>query len=90
MTRKPLTPRELVNIKGKLLYNESKGAWSNIKFKRELINEFPQLKEKRSQFSYEILLCKSAEDIEETIKKFVGKVEAVPLLLWLYKDKDEG
>jgi len=89
MEKKTLAPREIVNIKGKLLYNESKQAWSNLKFKRELINEFPQLKEKRSAFSYEIMLCKSQEEIENTIQKFLKKGEAVPLLLWLYKDSKE-
>jgi len=86
MEYKPLTPRKIINVKGKIYYNESKQAWSNIKLKRELINEFPQLKEKRSAFSYEILLCKSQEEIEKTINKFIKKGEAVPLLLWLYKD----
>ena len=75
MDKKSLTPREIVNIKGKLLYNESKQAWSNIRLKRELINEFPQLKEKRSQFSYEMLICKSNEEIERKTKELAKKGE---------------
>jgi len=34
------------------------------------------------------MLCKSQEEIEKTINKFLKKGEAVPLLLWLYKEKE--
>jgi len=86
MEKKPLQPRKIINVKGKIHYNESKQAWSNIKLKRELINEFPQLKEKRSAFSYELTFCRTVEDVNKLIKKFAKTDDAVPLLMFLYKE----
>jgi len=86
MEYKPLTPRKIINVKGKIYYNESKQAWSNIKLKRELINEFPQLKEKRSKFSYELMFCRTAEELDKIIKKFIKTKEIMPMLMFLYKD----
>lgn len=38
-----------------MTYGESNQAWNTIKLKSEFLNEFKQLKEKRSKFSYEII-----------------------------------
>ena len=86
MQTKPLAPRKVINVKGKIHYNESKQAGSNIKLKRELINEFPQLREKRFAFSYGIMFYRTVEDVNKLIKKFAKKDEAVPLLMFLYKE----
>lgn len=86
MEKKPLAPRKIINVKGKLHYNESRQAWSNLLLKNELINEFPALKEKRSAFSYEVMFCRTIEDLKNLIKKYAKDEEIVPLLLWLYKE----
>jgi len=67
-------------------YNESKQAWSNIKLKRELINEFPQLKEKRANFFYELVFCRSYEDFDKTLKELSNGEDVVPMLMFLYKE----
>jgi hypothetical protein len=69
-----------------MYYNESRQAWSNLLLKNELINEFPQLKEKKSAFSYELTFCRTVEELNKTIKRLLKKEGAVPLLLWMYKD----
>jgi len=86
MEKKPLIPRKIINVKGKMLYNESKQAWSNIKLKRELINEFPQLKEKRSNFSYELMFCRTSEDVNKALIELSKKEEVMPMLMLLYKE----
>lgn len=86
MNKKPLTPRKIINVKGKMLYNESKQAWCNIKLKRELINEFPQLREKRSNFSYEMMFCRTADELKEILKKMEGDEEAMPIMMFLWRD----
>ncbi len=86
MENKPLTPRKIINVKGKIHYNESKQAWSNIKLKRELINEFPQLKEKRSNFSYELMFCRTSDDLNKALKELSKKGEIMPMLMFLYKE----
>ena len=86
MEQKPLTPRKIINVKGKIHYNESRQAWSNIKLKRELINEFPQLKEKRGNFSYELMFCRTSEDLDRALKELSKNGEVMPMLMLLYKE----
>jgi len=88
MEKRPLSPRKIINVKGKLHYNESRQAWSNLLLKNELINEFPALKEKRSAFSYELMFCRTIEDLNKLIKKYAKNDEIVPLMLFLYKESD--
>jgi hypothetical protein len=84
---KTLTPRKVIKVKGKVHYSESNQAWNIIKLKSEFLNEFQQLKEKRSKFSYEFVFGRSEKEMIETMKnaKDGGKM---PVLMFLYKDKD--
>jgi len=84
-----LTPTKTVNVEGKIHYNEGNQAWGKIKLKKEIINEFPQLKEKRSAFSYELMFCRTVEDLRIIIKKYAKSDCTVPLMLFLYKEKEE-
>jgi len=85
MEKKPLTPRTIINSEGKVHYSESFQAWNTIKLKKELFNEFPQLKEKRSAFSYKLIYHRDKKELEKTINVLI-KNESAPLLLFLYKE----
>ena len=85
MQSKPLIPRKIINVKGKIHYNENRQAWSNLFLKNEIINEFPQLKEKRSKFGYEMLFFKNSEELNNALKKLKNE-EVMPMLVWLYKE----
>ena len=87
MQSKPLVPRKIINVKGKVHYGESSQAWNILKLKKEMFEEFPQLKEKRSAFSYQLIYPRDIKELEQTIKKILNEnSETIPLLLWLYKD----
>jgi len=86
MKNNTLTPRKIVNSKGKLSYNESSQAWSIIRLKKELINEFPQLSEKRSSLSYHLMYCRDYEGFEKKVKELVKNKEVLPILLFLKKE----
>lgn len=84
---KALTPRSIINILGKLSYSEGAGAWSILRLKKEIIKEFPQLKEKRSKFSYKMKYFRNFYDLENAIKQMKkDKSSVLPLLVWFYKD----
>jgi mannose/fructose/N-acetylgalactosamine-specific phosphotransferase system component IIB len=85
--RQPLVPRKVINVKGRIHYNESNQSWNTIKLKSEFLNEFQQLREKRSKFSYEMILGKTKEEMVKTIKKIVKDKTLTPVLMFLYKDK---
>jgi len=87
-TKKTLVPRTKISSEGKVHYSESFQAWNTLKLKKELFSEFPQLQEKRSKFSYELIYHRNPEEFEKAVKEMVKEGSAVmPLLLKIYKDK---
>jgi len=86
-SRQPLTPRKVINVKGKVHYSESNQAWNTIKLKTEFLNEFQQLKEKRSKFSYEMIFGRTEAEMVEAIKTIIKDKTLMPVLMFLYKDK---
>ncbi len=88
MERKAITPKNLIEIEGKMAYTESIGAWNVLRFKMDLINEFQKLKEKRSKFSYQIIYHRNFDDLEKMIRKLKRNKDTLPFLMFLYEDKE--
>ncbi len=87
MDKKKLIPRKVVDSEGKVAYSESAQAWNVIKLKKELFDEFPKLKEKRSSFSYKLKFFRDQEELERVYQKFKkAKDKVMPMVLFLYKD----
>ena len=85
--KQTLIPRKTINSEGKIAYSESFQAWNTIKLKKELFSEFPQLKEKRANFSYELIYPKDVESFEDFVKEIKKKkIGVMPMLLFLYKE----
>jgi len=83
-----LTPRTKIDSEGKIAYSESFQAWNTLKLKKELFSEFPQLKEKRSKFSYRLTHFRDSKEFEREIKLMVKNGEKImPMLLRIYKEK---
>jgi len=57
-----------------------------LRLKKEIINEFPALKENRYKFSYEMVFGRSEEEIIEVIKKMIRDKNFIPILMFLHKD----
>lgn len=81
--KKALIPREKIESEGKIHYSESFQAWNTIKLKKELFSEFPQLKEKRSKFSYKLCYCRSSDELEKEIK---SREKGTLLVLRIFKE----
>ncbi len=61
-----LTPtKEVLVIEGKISYSESSQAWNVLKIKKDIFNIFPQLKEKRSNFAYHMVVPSSFKEAEQ-------------------------
>ena len=87
MQKNPLTPRKTINSQGKVNYSEGFQAWNVLNLKKELFEEFPQLKQKRAKFCYEIIYHRDVKEFEKAIKEMIkGDKNVMPLLLWIYKD----
>ena len=79
--------RDKLEIKGKLSYLESTHSWSLMNLRKAVIEEFPQLKERVSAFGYKMVLFHEYDNLEKSIKKLKREGEAVPILMWLIKEK---
>jgi len=86
--KRPLVPRNVFEIQGKLSYSESLQAWNTLRFKKELVKEFPQLSEKRSKFSYSLVYYRTLEEFEKAIKQLKEDKTNLPILLFLNKEVD--
>jgi hypothetical protein len=89
--KRPLHPRDVINVEGKLIYCERDQAWNLLRLKKEVLNEFYQLKEMRSKFSYHMVYYRTYEELEKAVKELKKKGElALPFLVFLYKDEEKG
>ena len=80
---------EAIKINGKLFYSEGDQSWNIIRLKKDVLKEFPQLKEKRGSFSYKMVIHRSPEEIKKSISE-VGKDGAIPILLFFCKEKSNS
>ncbi len=80
---------ETLEIKGRISYNEGAQAWNTIRFKKDLLQEFPQLKEKRSAFSYNMALFRSYKMLIKRFKEMQQKDEPLSILLFFCKEHKE-
>ena len=79
----------VINIKGRVLYNDNHHTWNTIRFKKEIVNEFPQLKERRANFSYKMVFYENYDDFEKEFRRLRRNKEPLPILLFLCREKQE-
>lgn len=80
-----LRPWNILNIEGNLAYSDTFHAWNILRFKKEILTEFPQLREKKSQLFYALSFVKTYEDLITYLNKLKKENKPLPLLLWFYK-----
>ena len=74
-------------VKGKLFYDESLRAYTKIRLKRRVLDEFAQLREERG-WNYQIEFHGSCVATMKRIQDAQHKEEGIPLLLFIYPTKD--
>jgi phage regulator Rha-like protein len=89
MERRTLIPRNVIDTTGSIYYDEKSGTWSIIRIKADLVKEFPQLKEKRSKFSYQLTYYRTIKELEKAIRALKNQKDAsLPVMMWLYKERE--
>ncbi|MBW6442292.1 hypothetical protein K0A97_00730 [Patescibacteria group bacterium] len=78
----------IVKIKGKIHYSEGAQSWNIIRLKKEILYEFPELKEKSSNFGYTMIIPKSKESFKELLSEIEQK--ALPIFLFLNKSLNQN
>lgn len=82
-----LEPKQTIKINGKLSYRESYQSWNVFQLKKEIIDLFPQLKEKQGTFGYDMYYSRSFKDSRKIMDE-LEKKGVVPILLLLGKVKE--
>mgnify|MGYP007070636376 CR=1 FL=1 len=84
-----LRPRkERIEVAGRISYQESTHSWCQLKLRKSITAEFPQLKERASSFGYKMIFFQEYNRLEKFIRKLKKEGEVVPILMWLVREKN--
>ena len=86
-TLKP-KPKPLI-VKGKVSYNENSRAKNVIRLKKEVVDEFSDLKDFKRDIGYKLEYHRNFR----TLEKRIGELKnngAMPFLLFLYEEKEKA
>lgn len=77
---------DVLDIMGHVAYDGNYGAWNTIRLKKEVLQEFPQLKEKTAKIRYKLLFYKDYDEFIAAVTKMKENNEPLPILLYFYKE----
>ncbi len=83
-----LKPKDTINVNGAISYKERLGAFGLIQIRKQIIDVFPQLREKRGQFGYTMIYNASTKELKK-IMDDLEKKDLVPILLLLGRVKEK-
>ena len=75
-----------LEITGKVSYHESVHAWNTIRFKKPVLDMFPQLRNKSSIIKFKLEFSGSYDELIRRIVELKEKKEGIPLLLYLLQE----
>ena len=78
--------RETLEILGKLSYGEGTRSWNTIRFKQDILKEFPQLKQRRERFGYKMIMYRTYKELLKKLKKMEEEKEVIPIFLYLVRE----
>lgn len=79
--------RKEINAKGKMYYQAEDHAWNLLRIRKEILNEFKQLKERMSRFTYNMLFYSEWNELEKAMRKFKREGLPPPIFIWFVKEK---
>jgi len=83
--------KETVEIKGKLFYSDSDQAWNLIRIKKELLHEFPHLKEKDIEgLVYYMKLYRNYGELKQFVESLEKSSATIPIVLFIGQEKLQG
>jgi len=70
-------------ITGKISYHLPSRAWTILRFKKEFLKQFPELKTRMGEFEYELIPFLYWEALMSYLEKARKNGQVPPNLLWL-------
>lgn len=75
-----------LEITGKVSYHENAQAWNTIRFKKPILDIFPQLRNKSSIIRFKLEFSNSYDEMIRRIVELKKREEGIPLLLYLFQE----
>ena len=75
-----------LEVTGKVSYHENVQAWNTIRFKKPILDMFPQLRNKSSIIKFKLEFSNSYDEMIRRIVELKEKKEGVPLLLYIFQE----
>jgi len=79
---------DTITIKGNLFYHESGKGWNTLRLKKEVLHEFPDLRDKKNKCIYVMKVYKNPQDLKNEISKIDKKSLFLPIILYLGKERE--
>lgn len=84
-----LQSRDTTQVNGMLCYKERLRAWNIIHLRKEILNLFPELRQRREKFGYTMYYNRSFKEVRKIVDG-LEKNGSVPILLLLGKVKESN
>jgi hypothetical protein len=84
-----IVPRSIIKSRGKMYYKEANRAWCFLRLRKEILDEFDELREKYCNFSYDVVYYETYEELEKALRDFKKGGQPLPILMWLVRDMKE-
>lgn len=86
MSKMMLRPNnDVLDIEGNVIYSTNWGAWNTIRLRKDILDQFPQLKDRKLKIGYRLLFYKTYDELLSAVNRIKEKKEAIPILLYLYQ-----
>ncbi len=84
-----LEPTNKIETKGRLAYHEAARAYNTIRLPRQLIDQFPELRNRLLKITFKIRFFRHYSDLKRCIWELEYSNEIPPLLLSLHLKNEE-
>lgn len=74
--------QDALTIRGKIIYYENAQAHSLIRLTRDVLSQYPQLREKQSSFSYIMKVPRTREEVKRQLKEIEKNPSKFPIFLF--------
>lgn len=76
----------VLRVKGSVAYSMSSRAWNMIRLKKALLDEFPQLRERRVRVRYRMLFYRDPVELFLAVERMLDSKKELPILLYFEQE----
>ena len=78
--------KQALDIKGKIAYAMSSRSWNTIRLKKEILDEYPQLRNRRLKAGYRMIFYRDPVELFLAVEKMMDTKSELPILLYFEQE----